>query len=388
MSLKLTIKLAWKNIISNRLRSGLTILGLVIGIASVILLVGLVNGATENVNSEVSSMGADLISVSIYDYDKALTNDELRDLRALDHVSGACPRVYIDAVVSKNGKKPSGVELLGAGENFADMMGYDIANGRDLSRIDVEHYTKCALIGSTIAEKNWKTTNPCGDTLKIDGDDYTVIGVLASSGSSMGYSIDNSVIIPLTTAGYLGQSTDITDFFVRAASEKDTDEVCESVKAWLQTEKGLNSDSCEVSTQKQMLDAMKEINKTLALLLGGIASISLLVGGIGVMNVMLVSVTERTREIGIRKSLGAKRKDILYQFLVESMVLSLAGGLIGVLTGLLFGQVAKLVGGFFAPSLGMILLSVGVSIAVGLLFGILPASRAARLRPVEALRYE
>ncbi|MBQ9708240.1 MAG: FtsX-like permease family protein, partial [Firmicutes bacterium] len=226
------------------------------------------------------------------------------------------------------------------------------------------------------------------DTLKIDGDDYTVVGVLKSTGSAMGGYADGQVIIPISTAGYLGQSTEITNFYVRAETEKDTETVSNQIKDFLQNDKGLVDDDFEVTSQQQMLDSMKEMNRTLALLLGGIASISLLVGGIGVMNVMLVSVTERTREIGIRKSLGAKRKDIMFQFLVESMVLSLAGGIIGVLAGIAFGRIAVLIGGFFSPSILMILLSVGVSITVGLIFGIMPAYRAAKLRPVEALRYE
>ena len=387
MNLSLTIKIALKNILGNRLRSGLTILGLVIGIASVILLVGLVNVAAKSVSEQFASFGADLIQVYVYDEEKALTDEDLQRVQGLDKVLGAAPRVMLDASISREGQKAGSAELYGTGANFTDMMGYEIEKGRDISKIDVDNGTKCAVLGNKIAGKYWHNSDPCGDAIKLNGDDYIVIGVLKSS-SSMSDMTANQVFIPISTAGYLGASAAITEFYVRAASEDDVDMVTEELKSFLSDDLGLSSDSCELYSEKEMRDSMNEVNRTMALLLGGIASISLLVGGIGVMNVMLVSVTERTREIGIRKSLGAKRKDIMFQFLIESMVLSLAGGLIGVITGLVFGRVAILVGAQFSPDIFMIFVSVGVSMAVGLIFGILPARRAAGLRPVEALRYE
>lgn len=387
MNLALTIKIALKNILGNRLRSGLTILGLVIGIASVILLVGLVNGASKNVSEQFASFGADLIQVSIYDETKFLTDDEIKSIRELDNVVGAAPRVSLDGSVSREGQKSGYAEVYGTGADFAKMMGYDLEKGRDLSRIDIEGGTKCAVIGSKLAKKYWHNSDPCGDVIKLNGDDYTVVGVLKSS-SSLGDMTENQVFIPISTAGYFGAGTETGEFYVKVTSENDVEAVTGEIKSFLDSEKGLGNDDCEIYSQKEIRDSMNEVNRTMALLLGGIASISLLVGGIGVMNVMLVSVTERTREIGIRKSLGARRKDIMFQFLIESMVLSLSGGLIGVIAGIAFGRVAVLIGAFFAPDIGMILLSVGVSVAVGLIFGILPARRAASLRPVEALRYE
>ena len=183
-------------------------------------------------------------------------------------------------------------------------------------------------------------------------------------------------------------STSISNIYVRAESENIAETVAENVERYIIDNFGISEDYVSATTQSQMLDAMKDINNTLSLLLGGIAGISLLVGGIGVMNVMLVSVTERTREIGIRKSLGAKKRDILFQFLLESMVLSVFGGLIGIVVGFAGGEIATLFGAVFAPGVGMVILSVAVSIAVGLIFGIFPSYRAAGLRPVEALRYE
>lgn len=388
MSFTLTIKLAWKNICGNRLRSGLTILGLVIGIASVILLVGIANGATKNISDEVSSLGTDIITLSIYDSEKALDYDEISDLKKIDKVKDVSPYTTISATLSKGGTKSKGTTLIGAGASYTEMMGYDLEYGRNLSPIDVKNCIKAVVIGNGIAEKFWKNKNPCGSTMKIDGDDYTVVGVLKSAGSSMGNNVDKSVIMPLPTAKFLGADTSITQMYLRADNEDSVDAATKNVKKYFKEVKHMGSDYMDVYSQKQMQKSMEKINKTLSLLLGGIASISLLVGGIGVMNVMLVSVTERTREIGIRKSLGAKKRDIMYQFLIESTVLSVFGGLIGIAFGLLLGRITILVGFYFAADIGTILLAFGVSVAVGLIFGIMPSYRAACLRPVEALRYE
>jgi len=387
MSPALTVRLALKNIIGNRLRSGLTILGLVIGIASVILLVGMVNGAGQTINDEIATMGADVISVSIWD-ETELQNEDIKGMEQIDLITKASPYVFIDATLSKGGEKSIGSSIYGAGDGFTEIMGYEIASGRPLSRIDINNCTKVVVIGSGIAAKFWNNADPCGRTLKLNGDEYTVVGVMKSMGNAMGNNVDETVIMPITSAKFLGESTAISELYLKADSEEVVDDAVKNVQSYLSGTLGVDPEFCEVSTQKMMLEAMEDINRTMALLLGGIASISLLVGGIGVMNVMLVSVTERTREIGIRKSLGARKKDIMYQFLTESMVLSLLGGIIGILTGLLLGRLVILFGQAFAPGLGMILLSVGVSVAVGLLFGILPSYRAACLKPVEALRYE
>lgn len=388
MNPAMTIRLALKNIAGNRLRSGLTILGLVIGIASVILLVGLVNGAAQSINDEISSMGADVITVSLYDDSVEFQYEDMDEIKQVALIKDASPYVFIDAAVSRGGEKAKTAAIYGAGEAYTDIMGYEIESGRPLSRIDIDNSSKVVVIGKGIAKKFWRNSDPCGSTLKLDGDDYTVIGVMKSMGSSNGNAVDQTVIMPLTSAKYLGENTTIMELYVRSDSEEDVDAACDNLKSYLSGTKGVDPQNCDVSTQKMMLEAMEEINRTMALLLGGIASISLLVGGIGVMNVMLVSVTERTREIGIRKSLGAKKKDIMFQFLTESMVLSMLGGLIGIVTGLLLGRIVILIGQAFAPGIGMIMLSVGVSMAVGLIFGILPSYRAACLRPVEALRYE
>lgn len=388
MSLSMTIRLAWKNIFGNRLRSGLTVLGIVIGITSVILLVGLVNGASQSIMEEMSSMGANAITISIYDSEQAIDYEDVDAMQSIDKVDAVAPYTIISAVISKSGTKGSGTTVMGVGDAYLRVMDYELEAGRDFSPIDIDHNIKAVIIGKEVANTFWKNKSPCGDTIKLDGDDYTVIGVLKSTGSSNGNNVDKTVMIPLSTSRYLGADTAITELLATAENEDVVVEASNNIKDYMQKEHKLSPDYMDVYTEKQMQEAMDEVYRAMSLLLGGIASISLLVGGIGVMNVMLVSVTERTREIGIRKSLGARRRDIMRQFLIESMVLSVFGGLIGILIGLLGGRVIVLLGFFFSPSIGMILLSFAVSVAVGLIFGILPARRAAGLRPVEALHYE
>lgn len=388
MNLVLVIKLALNNIVNSKLRSSLTMLGLVIGVSSVIILVGIGQGAVSSVNNQVASMGADVITINIEDTDYAISYEDVSAISGLNNIDNVSPYQILSSTLSNGSETATRANVVGTGDAYIGVMGYSIESGRNLSRVDTENCTKVTVIGSGVVEELWGNADPVGDTLKIEGDNYTVVGILESVGSSMGNNIDESVIIPITTAKYLGTDTGITNLYVSASDEKTADLTVVELENYFARELGIGTDDVTISTQEMMIDAMDDINNTLSLLLGGIAGISLLVGGIGVMNIMLVSVAERTREIGIRKSLGAKKKDIMKQFLMESMVLSFLGGMIGILTGFAGGAVAKILGVSFAPSLGIVLLAVGVSIAVGVLFGLFPSYRAASLKPVEALRYE
>lgn len=382
------IKIALTSIRSNKLRSTLTMLGLVVGIASVIALVGIGQGATSDVTSEVKSLGTNLLTVTINDSDSSFDYDDLDEFLDLYNVSEVAPQKTVSATVSRNTTTSSNTSIVATNEKYLSVTNTELDSGRDISIIDVENKSKICIIGSETAETFFSLTDPLGEIIKIYGDNYTVVGVLKETGSSFGTDIDNLVIIPLTTGMYLGVDKTINNLYVKINDENYLDETINIIENHIRQTLQISSDYFSVSSQSSMLEAMESITNTLSLLLGGIASISLIVGGIGVMNVMLVSVTERTKEIGIRKSLGAKRADILLQFLVEALILCVIGGLVGIIFGISIGRIAILIGYSFNCTAFIILLSVSVSLAIGLLFGIFPAYKASKLNPIEALRSE
>ena len=325
------IKMAFKNIKSNKLRSALTMLGLIIGIASVIILVGIGQGATTSVTDSVQALGTDVLTVSINSEDSYFEYEDVNKLLEISNIATVAPYKTVSTSASRGTTTSNRASVYGTNENYLDVINADLASGRMISAIDIENSSKVCILGSTIAETFFDLVNPVGETIKLDGDTYTVIGVLTEQGSSMGNNIDQLVIIPITTVTYFDEDTNINNLYIRVADESKIDDTTSEIGKYIESNLLITEDYYSVSSQNSMLEAMSSISTTLTLLLGGIASISLIVGGIGVMNVMLVSVTERTKEIGIRKSLGAKRSDILIQFLVEALVLSLLGGSIGVL---------------------------------------------------------
>lgn len=382
------VKVAFKNILSNKLRSCLTMLGLIIGIASVIILVGIGNGATSQVQSQVQSLGTDILTVSITSSDTSLEYEQIDDMLDLNNVDLVAPYKSVSSTVSRGTTTSSKSSIIATNDSYLDVTNMTLEKGRTISIIDIENKSKICLLGHDIAETLFSLTSPVGETIKIDGDNYTVVGLLTEQGSSMGTDIDNTIIIPITTAKYLGSDTSISNLYVKVSNEDYIDKTTTLIENYIRSTLEISSDYYSVSSQDSMLDTMENINNTLSLLLGGIASISLIVGGIGVMNVMLVSVTERTKEIGIRKSLGAKKSDILLQFLIESLVLSIIGGIIGVAVGILIGNMANSLGYTFTCDAGIIILSFSSSAIIGLVFGIFPSYRAAKLNPIDALRTE
>ena len=386
--LKNILKGSIKNIINNKLRSLLTMLGLVIGIASVIVLVGIGNGTSSKITSQVQSLGTDVLTVKIQSSDYSLEYSQVDDIESINNVDTVAPYKSVSSTVSREGSTFSRASIIATTPDYLDVMGLTISDGRLLSIIDLENYSKVCLIGNDLAENLFKLSNPVGQSLKIDGDNYTVIGVLTAQGSSFGNNIDEIIIIPFTTAKYLGSDTSINDLYVKVSNDKYIDDTTTTIENYIESSLGISSDYYSVSSQDSMLNTMDDINNTLSLLLGGIASISLIVGGIGVMNVMLVSVTERTKEIGIRKALGARRKDILLQFLIEALVLCLLGGLIGIIFGLGLGTLLNKMGYTFSPTLLIILISFVSSALIGTVFGIYPANKASKLNPIEALHAE
>lgn len=260
-----------------------------------------------------------------------------------------------------------------------------ISRGRLLSEIDLENNSKVCLLGNDIATTLFSLSNPVGQSIRINGDNYTVIGVLTAVGSSMGSNVDEMIMIPFTTAKYLGSDWSINNLYIKVTNENQIEQATALIENYITSSLGITTDDFSVFSQDSMLDTMDSINNTLSLLLGGIASISLIVAGIGVMNVMLVSVTERTKEIGVRKALGAKRTDILMQFLIEALVLCILGGMIGVSLGLGMGIVLGKMGYTFSPSTKIVMIAFLSSALIGTVFGIFPANKASKLNPIDAL---
>lgn len=389
---KSIIKVSIKNIISNKLRSSLTMLGLIIGIISVILLVGIGSGATSNVKSEVKSLGTGTLTVTINsNSDATLEYSQLDEILEINNVESVAPYKNVSGTVSRGTTTSKRASILATTPQYMSIMNLSISDGRLLSSIDLNDYSKICLIGSDLAEslfEGTKTKDIVGQSLKIEGDNYVVVGILTSAGSSMGNNIDTTLIIPFTTAKYLKGDTSISNLYVKVEDENYIDRTTTLIENYISSTLSISTDYFSVSSQDSMLDTMSNISNTLSLLLGGIAGISLIVGGIGVMNVMLVSVTERTKEIGIRKALGAKRIDILIQFLVESLMLCILGGTIGVALGVGIGKILQTFGFNFSATSGIIIISFASSALIGLVFGIFPAYKASKLNPIDALRTE
>jgi putative ABC transport system permease protein len=365
-------------------------LGLIIGIISVILLVGIGTGASTNVTSSVQSLGTGTLTITIdSDSDTTLEYDKLDEFLNQPNIEAVAPYKTVSGTVSYSTTTSKSAQILATTPDYLTVMNLTISDGRVLSNIDLKNTSKVCMLGSDIVETLFDDTdNVVGKQIKIDGDKYTVIGILTATGSSMGNNIDSTLIIPFTTAKYLNGDTTINNLYAKVENEDLIDNTITFLENYLENNLGISSDYFSVTSQSSMLDTMSDISSTLSLLLGGIASISLIVGGIGVMNVMLVSVTERTKEIGIRKALGAKRRDILVQFLIESLILCILGGSIGVLLGTGIGNVLNIFGFSFSASGNIIVISFLSSAIIGLVFGIFPAYKASKLNPIDALRTE
>ncbi|HHY92995.1 MAG TPA: FtsX-like permease family protein [Firmicutes bacterium] len=383
------ISLAWEGIVNNKLRSLLTMLGVIIGVASVVSLVAIGVGTNQQVTERIQSLGSNLLTVQIRGRGGAtsLRYEEAMGLKELAHVGAVAPTMTGNASVKYSNKSQDTlVEATNA--DYAGARNLAVQSGRFLSDLDITFHHKVALVGTEVVQNLFGSTDPVGQHLLINGIEFTVVGVLESKGGGGGMSQDNRVLIPLTAANLVLGGQNIRTVYVQADSPQTVSEVATALHGWL-LKRFRDEESFNVFNQADMLDTVNQVGKSLSLMLGGIAGISLLVGGIGIMNIMLVSVTERTREIGIRKALGAKRRDILNQFLIESMVLSGSGGVLGIAAGVAFCFALQR---FFQIPARLSLLPAAVAfssaVLIGVFFGLYPARRAAELSPIDALQYE
>jgi putative ABC transport system permease protein len=386
------LRLALSRLRTSRLRAALTMLGVVIGVASVVALVGVGQGTTSNITSRLASLGTNLLTVSPSGGASTLTLEDAAAIRKVDGVAAVAPELQTSATIAR-GTKSSTSSVVGTSADYARVRAYDVWQGSFLTDAAVERGLRVAVLGSTTASDLGLDATSLGSTVTIDGLPFQVIGILQPKGGAGFNNPDDQVLVPLAAIQkYFVAGDTIRTIGVSVASEDRMTEVTDAITALLRDRHELAAtDTADFSVfnQTQLLDAASSISATLTLLLGGIASISLIVGGIGIMNIMLVSVRERTREIGIRKAVGARGRDILWQFLIEALTLSLLGGLIGILLGLavsaLIGQLAGW-GLQFSPS--TVAAAVVFSLIVGVVFGVWPARQAARLDPIAALRYE
>ncbi|WP_367411529.1 ABC transporter permease [Peribacillus frigoritolerans] len=389
LNLSESMKMAIRSIKTNKVRAFLTMLGIIIGVASVIVLVSIGQGSSQSVQDEIKSLGTNLITVSVTDTDSVeLTDDTIEQFKELSGISEVAP-VVTGRVYAKNGEATAQVSMTGATSSYLSVRDLELSQGRFLTDMETELRSKVVVLGSDAATTLFENQKAVDQNVLIGGVSYRVIGVLKSVGTSMGSSGDDVIIAPITTAERATGSTTIGTVYLKAENENIMDRAMYQVQGAMTTSFPEQSDNYSVSNQEDLMDTMSSVSDTFTLMLGGIASISLLVGGIGIMNIMLVSVSERTKEIGIRKAIGANRKSILLQFLIEAMVLSCFGGLLGVGIGL---GIAKLISTFSSLTINyswsVTLFAFLFSILIGIMFGVFPANKASKLNPIQALRHE
>ena len=389
MKLTESIKMAFASIKSSKMRSFLTSLGIIIGVFAVTMLVSIIQGTTNSITSRISSMGTNLLTANIRTQRNLhLSIEDLEKLQGTGGIDLISPIVMSSQTTQNGSKSLESTTIQGVLPGYATIRNLTITSGRFISQADIDSRSSVCIVGVKVCDELFGTRDVLGEQINVNGHYFTIVGILKETGTTATGSSDNQAIIPFTTAQRLFQSTIIRTIYVSAENEDSVTTAKSTLEAYLLDLTG-NSNNFSVSSQTELLSNFSSIISTLTMVLGGIAGISLIVGGIGIMNIMLVSVTERTREIGIRKAIGAQRSDILLQFLIEAVVLSLLGGIVGILLSV-FGLaiVAKIAAMTLSLSVGVALLAIIFSIAVGVGFGVYPANKASKLLPIEALRYE
>jgi ABC-type antimicrobial peptide transport system, permease component len=391
MNFKQSFRLAIKSLKSSKLRAFLTMLGIIIGVASVIILVSLMNGLSQDMTARFESMGTNTITLNVMGRgtNRTLPIEKVQKLvednpKYLDKYS---PRVTA-SITAKYEENSADTSAVGVNEYYDEMQSIEVTDGRFIQFIDCDRRQKVCVIGSYEKQELFNGRNPIGQTIKLNGSAYKVVGVLKEVADSEESSSDDIIYVPYTTATRLAGSATIGTYYLTAV---DTDQI-ETTMALIKNMMYSvfdDENAYRVSSMSEMIDTINDMNSSIALVLVGIAGISLVVGGIGIMNIMLVSVTERTREIGIRKSLGAKRKDIMRQFIIEAATTSSVGGIVGIIVGISAAYAAGIIMDMtVAPSWNAVAIAFSVSVAIGMIFGYFPASKAAKMNPIDALRYD
>ena len=396
--------MAWASLIANKLRSLLTMLGIIIGVAAVIALVSIGNGVQQDIEDSISSLGSNLLVVlpgaprtpgarSSQGSMKSLKISDYEAIAKLEGVKAASPMTNGSYVVIYQNKNWT-TSVAGVNSNFQDVNNWTMTSGRFFSDKNVQNRERVAVVGQTVVKNLFADEDPVGKEIRVKNIPFRVIGVLKSKGNgTMGNDQDDTVLIPYTTSMERVEGIDyLRRVYVVAKDDGGIDRLQADIENLLRVRhniKDTNLDDFNIQNMKSIMETVAQTTGTFTLFLGAVAAISLVVGGIGIMNIMLVSVTERTREIGVRKALGATYSVIVTQFLIEAVVISLMGGFIGIAFGIGASKVIGMVSGMSTiVSVPTIIMSFAFSMAIGLIFGIYPARKAAKLNPIDALHYE
>lgn len=383
------IKIALSSVWNNKMRSFLTMLGIIIGISSVIILVGIGEGTKKNITEQIEKLGTNLITVNIMGKRNSnITDKEIEELKSKPGIKEIAPSLSSNVNI-KSGSQSTTTTLEASTPNYASIRKLTLSAGRFITQRDIDNRYNVLIIGPETAENLFKTTNVVGKKMYVNGIEFSIVGLLKSEGTSANGSNDDRIILPISTAKRLLKTSNITTFYIEAESKDKVEEAMAYTTLFLNKKFNNNTQSYRVMNQTSLLETANSTTESMTAMLSGIAAISLIVGGIGIMNIMLVSVIERTREIGIRKAIGAKRRVILLQFLIEASTISSLGGIAGVLIGYLGSYIGlKYFKTTIVISGNVVIAAFAFSVIVGIVFGIYPANKASKLNPIDALRFE